>query len=251
MLVFIALHFFLYPASNGYNSYFDKDEDSIGGLEKPPPVSKELYYLSLLFDLVALLLGFFISWHFVVMMFIYGLVSKAYSHPAIRLKKMAYTGWFAAGFFQGFFTFLMVYLGLNDLTFSGLMNSSILIPAFLTTMLLWGSYPMTQVYQHQEDSKRGDQTISLKLGIMGTFYFTAGMFLIANGCFIMYFIEYYDWTKAALYQLFLMPVLVYFLIWFNRVRQDKSRADFRSTMKLNFLSATAMNLFFLILWFWT
>src|SRR5687767_5389569 len=56
--VFIILHLFLYPASNGYNSYFDKDEKSIGGLKTPPPVNKGLYSLALLFDGVALLLGF-------------------------------------------------------------------------------------------------------------------------------------------------------------------------------------------------
>ncbi len=46
---FIIVHLFLYPASNGYNSYFDKDEQSIGGLKNPPPVNKGLYYLSVYF----------------------------------------------------------------------------------------------------------------------------------------------------------------------------------------------------------
>ena len=64
ILVFVIIHLFLYPASNGYNSYFDKDEQSIGGLKNPPPVNKGLYYLSLAFDLVALLLGLFIGWEF-------------------------------------------------------------------------------------------------------------------------------------------------------------------------------------------
>src|SRR5690349_14747751 len=87
--VFIILHLFLYPASNGYNSYFDKDEKSIGGLRNPPPVNKGLYFLALLFDLIALVLGYWkINALFAIMLFIYGLISKAYSHPSIRLKKM-------------------------------------------------------------------------------------------------------------------------------------------------------------------
>src|SRR5215510_15275191 len=56
--VFVIIHLFLYPASNGFNSYFDKDEKSIGGLKNPLPVTKGLYYLSLTFDLIALLLGY-------------------------------------------------------------------------------------------------------------------------------------------------------------------------------------------------
>ena len=47
---FLIIHLFLYPASNGFNSYFVKDEKSIGGLKNPPPVNKGLYYLSLLFS---------------------------------------------------------------------------------------------------------------------------------------------------------------------------------------------------------
>ena len=57
IIIAVSLHLFLYPASNGYNSYFDKDEESIGGLEKPPAVNKDLYWYSLLFDFVALGLG--------------------------------------------------------------------------------------------------------------------------------------------------------------------------------------------------
>ncbi|MEX0884529.1 MAG: ubiquinone biosynthesis protein UbiA, partial [Cyclobacteriaceae bacterium] len=54
IVVWIALHLFLYPSSNGYNSYFDKDGESIGGLKNPPKVSLGLYYLSLLFFALAL-----------------------------------------------------------------------------------------------------------------------------------------------------------------------------------------------------
>jgi hypothetical protein len=104
----LIIHILLYPASNGYNSYFDKDEGSIGGLKNPPPVNKGLYYLALLFDGLAIVLGLFaINITFALMLFVYGLASKAYSHPAIRLKKFPVTGWLVAGFFQGFFTFVM------------------------------------------------------------------------------------------------------------------------------------------------
>ena len=101
---FLLIHLFLYPASNGYNSYFDKDEKSIGGLKNPPPVKLGLYYVSLSFDGIAIILGWImISPLFSVMLFIYGLASKAYSHPLIRLKKYAIAGWLTTGFFQGFF----------------------------------------------------------------------------------------------------------------------------------------------------
>ena len=33
--LFLVFHFLLYPASNGFNSYFDRDEGPIGGSRDP------------------------------------------------------------------------------------------------------------------------------------------------------------------------------------------------------------------------
>jgi len=94
----------LYPASNGYNSYFDKDEKSIGGLKNPPPVNTSLYYFSILLDIAAIVIAFWkISLLFSIMLLIYGLISKAYSHPSVRLKKYPILGWLTVGIFQGSF----------------------------------------------------------------------------------------------------------------------------------------------------
>lgn len=246
LLVFIILHLFLYPASNGYNSYFDKDVASIGGLENPPPVRKELYFTSLGFDFIALLLGFFISLEFVWMLLIYGLISKAYSHPAIRLKKYPYGGWFMAGLFQGFFTFLMVYIGINQIALAEILQPQIIIPAFLSSVLLWGSFPMTQIYQHQEDYRRGDITLSLKLGIEGTFIFTASTFILASAGFFWFYNAFYSIFDSLLFLLFILPMLLYFVNWFMRVKKDHDQANFRSCMQLNAISAVCLNLFFLI-----
>ena len=44
VIVFIALHLLIYPGSNVYNSYMDKDTGSIGGLEKPHKCSEHISY---------------------------------------------------------------------------------------------------------------------------------------------------------------------------------------------------------------
>lgn len=245
IIVFISLHFFLYPASNGYNSYYDKDEKSIGGLKNPPKVTKGLYYMALLFDVIAIGLGLMISWKFALMLFIYGLVSKAYSHPAIRIKKFPYWSWFIAGLFQGAFTFLMAYIGLNDFGFHVLKQWHIVLPGLLTSMILWGSYPMTQIYQHEEDTKRGDITLSYKLGLKGTFYFTAFAFSIASGLFFYYFMEYHEEKYAWHFILAMLPVVAYFGYWYTRVHQDPNKADYKHTMLLNGISALFLNAFFI------
>jgi hypothetical protein len=245
---FIIVHFFLYPASNGYNSYFDKDEKSIGGLKNPPPVKKGLYYLSLFFDVIAIVLGLLlINPTFAFMLLIYGLVSKAYSHPAIRLKKFPVTGWFVAGLFQGLFTLVMCYIGINNYSFETAVKLNVLIPGILSTMMLWANYPMTQVYQHEEDEKHGDMTISRKLGIRGTFYFVSAMFSVVTLGFVLYFHIFFELKYAWTFLAALFPVIAYFFIWFFQVYQDPTKADFNHTMWLNFISATALNAYFIYL----
>lgn len=242
---FLIIHLFLYPASNGFNSYFDKDERSIGGLKNPPPVNKDLYYLSLLFDGIAVILGFLkISLLFAIMLLIYGLVSKAYSHPFIRLKKFPIGGWLTVGIFQGFFTFLMCYVGINGFYIENLMNARVLIPAALSSIILLGTYPMTQIYQHEEDAKRGDRTISLVLGIRGTFLFVLIIFTMAAAGYVWYFYSFFELRYGILFLTSLLPVVIFFLIWFIRVLKNPIIANFSNTMWLNFLSALCLNGFF-------
>lgn len=242
----IIVHIFLYPASNGYNSYFDRDEKSIGGLKNPPPVSKGLYYLALLFDALALVLGYLeINLTFVIMLFIYGLVSKAYSHPSIRLKKYPVIGWLAAGLFQGIFTFVMCYIGINKFSLENIWKSSVLIPGALCSLMLWANYPMTQIYQHDEDGKRGDQTFSRMLGIRGTFYFVAGVFGLVTLGFVFYFKAFFSIRYALTFIAALFPVVLYFVYWFLISLKDESKVNYSHTMWLNFISATSLNSFFI------
>ena len=109
---------------------------------------------------------------------------------------------------------------------------------------------MTQIYQHEEDSKRGDITISLRLGIKGTFIFTATVFALAMGGFAYFYSSYYHWKYALLFIGVSLPTLLYFLQWAYRAFRHPQAADFRSTMRLNLLSACCTNLFYLIFGLW-
>ncbi|MFN3839254.1 MAG: UbiA family prenyltransferase [Cyclobacteriaceae bacterium] len=246
--VAVILHLLLYPASNGYNSYFDRDEKSIGGLKHPPPVNKSLYYIALLADAAALILAYVkVNTTFALMVFVYGLASKAYSHPLTRLKKYPVGGWLITGFFQGFFMFITCYVGLNDFSVSQALRPAVLAPAMLASIMLWGSYPLTQVYQHEEDLKRGDISMSLRLGIPGTFYFTALIFAFAVGGFTLLFIMYFQPKYALSFVVFMLPVLTFFGYWFLQVCRDRSKANYTNTMRMNFISATCLNGFFIYL----
>ena len=242
LIVFTAIHLFLYPASNGYNSYFDKDEQSIGGLKHPPKVSTELYWASLLFDGLAIGMGLLVSLEFSLMLFVYGLVSKAYSHPSIRLKKYPLISWFIAGLFQGAFTLIMVIVGLKKIGFHEI-DWTIIHPALLSSALLWGSYPMTQVYQHEEDARRGDITLSLKLGVKGTFIFTGVVFAAAS-LFYWFYLNQFSSIASWTFIGSMLPVIGFFNWWFFLVLKDEIKANFTHTMRLNLISSLCLNVFF-------
>ena len=169
ILIFIILHVLVYPASNGYNSYMDRDTESVGGIKNPKQPTQQLFYVTILLDTVAITLGFFISLYFVAALVAYILASRAYSYRGIRLKKYPVAGYITVIFFQGAVTFFMVMHGSSvgktlDVPVPGMIASSLLIGGF---------YPLTQIYQHQQDKEDGVTTLSMLLGYKGTFIFTA------------------------------------------------------------------------------
>lgn len=248
VLSFLIIHLFFSPASNAYNSYYDKDEGSIGGLKSPPPVDKELLYTSLAMDIIALALSLIISLEYFLMLLIIGFASKAYSHPNIRLKKYPIAGLLIVAFFQGAWTYMMTYVSVGDSSLlSSLYNHKVLLVAGLTSLLLLGSYPMTQIYQHQEDGKRGDHTFSRMLGIRGTFFWTMFIFTIGTTGLVVYFYTYYSFMIATIFIGFMSPTLIYFNIWLLKVLKDKKHADYQSTMRLNGISSACFSSFFIFL----
>ncbi|MDA9267461.1 UbiA family prenyltransferase [Salibacteraceae bacterium] len=238
--VFIIIHVFMYPASNGYNSYHDKDEESIGGLENPPLVNQELFYLVMLFDATAIIGAYLISPLFAAMVFVYTMVSKAYSFDKIRLKRYPIASTVVVTVFQGAFTYGMVLIAL------GLpIDKTQMIYAAISTFLIAGSYPLTQIYQHKEDRERGDKTLSLKLGIKGTFIFSSFMFLLGfSGIVASYFMEN-KVVDIAVLIIATAPIGFYFFRWMVRSWKDDDHINFRNTMNMNAISSIALSLAFI------
>lgn len=243
--VFMVLHLFVYPASNGYNSFYDQDEGSIGGLKSPPKVTRELYITVILFDVSGLILSWMISPVFFAGILVYTLISKAYSWPGIRLKKMPVISTVVVTVFQGFFTFLTVQSGFGK-SWDFLFSIPNLSYAFASTLFLLGSYPMTQVYQHSEDSKRGDKTLSLILGIEGTFLFSRITLGLAGIYFTLMLYLDDKLIEILIFIIGVIPVLVYFERWYANSITNRNLVDYEHTMKLNQLSSLAMSSIFIL-----
>ena len=246
-LLFLALHFFLYPGSNGYNSYMDQDKGSIGGIEKPPPATRRLYYASIIFDIIGLLLIAATGWANALLAAVYIIFSKAYSWHGIRLKKYAILGWLCVTIVQGAYTFMITNMIVQQQVSMTWFTSKNIECMIFASLIIGGSYPLTQVYQHHEDSTRGDRTISYRLGIVGTFIFTAVFFTIGGGILFHYLSTYYNAGQFLIFIVVLLPVLSFFSYWFIKVLRDKENANFANAMLMNKISSLCMLLFFVIL----
>ncbi len=242
--VFVILHLLVYPASNGYNSFYDRDEDSIGGLERPPPVTPELLTLVRGFDAAALLTALLLGWPFATLILVYLLVSKAYSYEGIRLKKYPLLSTAVVVVFQGGFTFLLVQTG-SGASIGQLFEKTNLLLALVSTLFLCGSYPLTQIYQHQEDARRGDRTLSLRLGIRGTFGFAAlGLLAGAAALSLAYWLRG-EPRHIPLFVIGTAPVVALFGRWAWLAWHDPALANYRWTMRMNQVSSLCLSAAFM------
>lgn len=248
IISFFIIHLLVYPASNGYNSYIDKDTDSIGGLEHPPQPTKTLFYLTVLLDTLAVCLSaFFISYTFAWCILLYILASKAYSSRQLRLKKYPFTGFLIVVIFQGAFTFYMSGIGISGHAIP--LNQSGLFILLACSLQIAGAYPLTQIYQHRQDAKDGVISLSARLGYKGTFLFTMSMFLLCNVFYYLYFNNIKNEGNFYMIQLFFLPIVIYFAYWFYLVLKDTKHADFKHTMVMNWIAAICMNTCFIVLFF--
>lgn len=241
VLVFLILHVLVYPASNGYNSYMDRDTNSIGGIEHPKLPTKELFYITILLDVLALALCLFISIWFLIGVLAFILASRAYSYRRIRLKKYPVIGYLTVIIFQGGLIYFLVKHGCSETlqftqSWSALLGSSFLIGAF---------YPLTQIYQHQQDKADGVTSISAALGYKGTFVFTIIIFSLAMGFLGWYFANNLELEHFLIIQICMLPTLVYFLWWMIKVFKDESAANFKNTMKMSIIGSLCSNIAFI------
>lgn len=241
VLIFIILHVLIYPSSNGYNSYMDRDNSPIGGLANPLQPTKQLFYVTVVMDVLAVVLSFFISSWFALGILIYIIGSRLYSYRGVRLKQYTIIGYLTVITLQGGLVFWMVYHGSSVMLKTGIPVAGMIA----ASLLIGGFYPLTQIYQHRQDKEDGVLTISYLLGYRKTFVFCAIVYSVA-----MLFVGYTFFSSLMIKEFFILsifflPILVYFLWWAVKVWKSESFADFKHTMQMNVLASVCTNAAFI------
>lgn len=247
ILLFIILHLLVYPASNAYNSTQDRDEGSVGLIKNPLPIPKQLFAITILFDLLAIIACSFIDYSTTILLVIYIIASRLYSWRRVRLKKYPILGFMTVFICQGALVFYMVMTILD--TKQDFVDALIIYSPFaLVASLFIGSiYPLSQIYQHEQDKKDGVYTISAMLGYRNTFLFSGIQFILATSILSYYYLRSHKLIEWFIYVTFQLPVIVFFIYWFYKVIRNTQEANFKNTMRMNLISALCMNLCFIIL----
>ncbi|KIC92500.1 hypothetical protein HY58_02930 [Flavihumibacter sp. ZG627] len=245
-LLLIILHLLVFPASNGYNSYMDRDEGPVGGIEKPLQPTRQLLIIVFAMDTLALLLSLFVSgWVFAVLL-VYILASRAYSSRNVRLKRYPILGFLVVILCQGALVFWMVYHGSHA-------SQSLNVPftaCLASTLLMGGAYPLTQVYQHDADGLDGVYTISMLAGIKGTFILSGLLFTLAFLVLGLHFALQLEADRFLVLLVCFLPVQINFFSWAKKVWRNQNEANYENLMKMNRVAAFGGNSGFLIILIW-
>jgi 1,4-dihydroxy-2-naphthoate polyprenyltransferase len=246
-LLFVILHVLVYPSSNAYNSTQDNDKESVGLIKEPLPISKNLFFVTICFDAIAITLAFFIGWITALLIVLYIIGSRLYSWRKVRIKQYPYLGFVSVFCCQGALIFYII-ASVYKTDFGFLVCIiQYAIPALLASFMIGAVYPLSQIYQHQQDLDDGVVTISYKLGKRGTFIFSAIQFVIVSTGLSYLFFEESNYKALFIYFALQGPVIAYFAYWAIKVFNDESQANFKHTMIMNLIAACCMNICFIAL----
>lgn len=160
------------------NSAFDKDEGDIAYLRAPPAPPPHLFGFGLALMLIGGAIAFTLPTAFRVL---YGLcfaMSVLYSVPPFRLKAVAGFDWIINLIGFGAITPLAGWVATGmPVTAAGWW----IVAGF--GALFAALYPLTQLYQFEEDQRRGDRTFALVLGMRASLDVSLGAVAVAFACF--------------------------------------------------------------------
>ena len=169
---------FLNGGTLAINSVFDKDEGDIGYLNAPPPLPRYLLHVSVALLVGGQLLAFLLPVGFQIAYAICFVLSILYSVPPFRFKAVAGVDWVINMWGFGTLTPYAAWAATGRPLDWG---HGLVLLAFCP--LFAGLYPLTQLYQFDEDRRRGDRTLALILGMRASLMVALASTLLAFGLF--------------------------------------------------------------------
>ncbi|HEU4346333.1 MAG TPA: UbiA family prenyltransferase [Actinoplanes sp.] len=161
------------------NSAFDRDEGDVAYLRRPPVPPRHLAAFSIGLMAIGQVLALALGSAFATAYALCFVMSLAYSVPPIRLKAVAGADWVIN--MWGFGT-LTPYAGWAATGEPLDLARGLVLLGFCP--LFASLYPLTQLYQLEEDTRRGDRTLACVLGVRRSLSLALGACLVAFLVFV-------------------------------------------------------------------
>lgn len=236
VLGFLAFHLFGYAGGTAYNSYYDRDDGPIGGLEHPPPIPRGLLPFSLIWQTIGFVMALGVNLPLALIYAMMFALSVAYSHPRTRFKGKPVAALATVALGQG----ILGYLGgwvcaRGDLVSVFAVDG--LLGALATTLITVGFYPLTEIYQIEEDRRRGDRTLALWLGPAGSFRFALACLSAGGLAAFVLVLRRYQAAEAWALAVFLLVTLIAIWRWSRTFQPVQVIHNFRTLMRLYALTS--------------
>ena len=245
VIAFVCLHVFLYGGATAFNSYYDRDEGPIGGLEHPPPVVPALLPFSLAVKLAGLVLAAFVNPSFLAVCILLAVLSVAYSRSWPRLKGRPWGSLLTVGLGQGALVYLGAWVAVRGDLLS-VLDLTGLLGALTAGAFIAGLYPLTQVFQIDEDRTRGDRTMAVAWGVGVCFRISLISQVIGGLAMLAVLGRLFGPVDLLLVGVGLLAQLGFVAWWAIRFDPARTLANFHRVMRLNAAGATGLGLYLLV-----
>ncbi len=178
VLALVIWVIFLNGGTLAINSVFDRDEGDIGYLNTPPPLPRYLLHFSVALLVGGQLLALRLPAGFQIAYAVCFALSVLYSVPPFRFKAVAGVDWVINMWGFGTLTPYAAWAATGRPLDTG---HGLVLLAFCP--LFAALYPLTQLYQFDEDRRRGDRTLALILGMRASLVVATASTLAAFGLF--------------------------------------------------------------------
>lgn len=230
-IAYLAFHFFGYAGGTALNSAYDRDEGPISGLEHPPQPPPHLLAFSLAWQFIGFILALIINPSFAAIYFVMFWMSLLYSHPRTRVKGHPVLAILTVAVGQGVLAFLGGWTAARGDILSAF-SSPAIFGALATMFISVGLYPITEIYQLDEDARRGDLTPARWLGVTRAFWFARICAALGGISALVLTLTRFTPPEAVALALGVTVIEIYLTRWAKAFNTADTYGNFRRVMRV-------------------